>query len=126
MAKLSCPDCGKELDTVTVERFFTKTFDVDYDGKALMERPDSPENGWSHDDTAYHCPNCDSLNVDDLFHTFSEKKWRWRCRYCEHLKNAAPPRAKYIGKCEFDLQPQSCGQYQPAACYEGHDPMKEQ
>ena len=46
------------------------------------------------------------------------------CRFCEHLKNAAPPRQKYIGRCEYRLSPETCGKYQLAECYEGHDPRE--
>ena len=46
------------------------------------------------------------------------------CRYCEHLKEANPPWEKYIGKCKFGLRPDSCGRFELAKCYEGHDPRQ--
>ena len=64
MNKIICPDCGEELDTVSIERFETKTFKLDYT-KKRAEPADSNE--WQFDDFAHHCPYCDSLNVDDLF-----------------------------------------------------------
>lgn len=61
--KLRCPDCKRELDTVIIERFDTKTFAIDYEHRALAPQPDSI---WEFDDWAAHCPYCDSLNVDVL------------------------------------------------------------
>lgn len=46
------------------------------------------------------------------------------CRYCEHLKDVNRPREKYIGMCEFRLQPDTCGRFDLAKCYEGHDPRQ--
>ena len=64
MEKIKCPDCGKELTEVTIERFQDKTFRIDYENKALVRV--YPEQPWETDDYACHCPNCDSLNVDEL------------------------------------------------------------
>ena len=57
--KLVCPDCGKILDTVVIERFDTRTFEIDYEYQRL-----SPDGSWEFDDWAAHCPFCDSLNID--------------------------------------------------------------
>lgn len=46
------------------------------------------------------------------------------CRYCEHLKNLAPPRHKYVGGCEYGEHPNTCGKFELAKCYQGHDPRK--
>jgi hypothetical protein len=45
------------------------------------------------------------------------------CRFCEHLKNVAPPRQKYIGMCGNGKSPDTCGDWQLAECYEGHNPL---
>ena len=47
------------------------------------------------------------------------------CRYCEHLKDVRPPRTRdYIGRCEYRLDPETCGKFELAKCYEGHDPRE--
>ncbi len=46
------------------------------------------------------------------------------CRYCEHLIDVSAPRAKYIGRCEYRLDPENCGKFELAKCYEGHEPWK--
>lgn len=46
------------------------------------------------------------------------------CRYCEHLKDVSRPREKYIGKCEYGLNPETCGKFELAKCYEGQGPRK--
>lgn len=60
--KITCPDCGKMLDTVNIERFDTKSFKVDYEYQRLT--PQFTDSVWEFDDWAAHCPHCDSLNVD--------------------------------------------------------------
>ncbi len=47
------------------------------------------------------------------------------CRYCEHLKDVSRPRGKFIGMCEFRMHPDTCGRFELAKCYEGHDPRTE-
>ena len=45
------------------------------------------------------------------------------CRYCEHLVDKRPPQTEhYIGGCKFDLRPESCGKFQLASIWDGHDP----
>ena len=63
---LRCPDCNAELGTVVVEQFATKTADVNYEAKTITTRNED----WEPNDHAFHCPNCDSLNVDDMFQSF--------------------------------------------------------
>ena len=46
------------------------------------------------------------------------------CRYCEHLKPINRPREKYVGMCEYRLEPDTCGKFELAKFYEGHDPRK--
>jgi len=60
-----CPDCGGALDEVVIERFSHKKFRVDYAERKLVMIDDSP---WELNDLAYHCPQCDSLNVNDALH----------------------------------------------------------
>ncbi len=48
------------------------------------------------------------------------------CRYCENLQDARLPRSnKHVGLCRGeDNDPDTCGKFELAACYEGHDPRK--
>ncbi len=48
----------------------------------------------------------------------------WPCRYCEHLKKLSKGREKFVGGCEYGLLPETCGKFELAKCYEGHDPRK--
>lgn len=49
------------------------------------------------------------------------------CRWCEHLVNLAPPRAKYVGGCEFGLTSENCnGKFELSAIYKGNDPRPKQ
>jgi hypothetical protein len=49
-----------------------------------------------------------------------EMPWADNCRYCQHLVDKRPPRTRhYIGGCEFDLSPDSCGKYTLSSLYEG-------
>lgn len=59
--KALCPDCGKVLDTVIIERFQTKTYDINYENKQIIPKMES----WDENDSAYHCPHCDTLNVNE-------------------------------------------------------------
>lgn len=62
---MKCPDCGAELNTVVVERFQTKTFVVDHEKRQIGPGGFTPPDWWDEpNDYAYHCPECDSLNVD--------------------------------------------------------------
>ena len=49
----------------------------------------------------------------------------WQCRYCEYLKPLNKPGTEYIGGCEFRLLPKTCGKFELAKCYEGHDPRND-
>jgi len=70
---MNCPDCGAELKEVTVERFQTRTFKVDHEKKELT--PVYPHLGWDDaNDYAYHCPSCDSLNVDEMLKEYELKE----------------------------------------------------
>jgi len=51
-------------------------------------------------------------------------KAEWSCRYCENLVALNKPREKYIGGCKFGLRPETCGKFELAKCYEGHDPRE--
>jgi len=67
---MKCPDCGVEVKAVTVERFQTKTFVVDHEKKEIISN--SPSEPWDDaNDYAYHCSNCDSLNVDSMLKQYS-------------------------------------------------------
>ena len=45
------------------------------------------------------------------------------CRCCEYLVDKRPPRTMhYIWRCKFDLLPESCGKFQLASIWDGHDP----
>jgi hypothetical protein len=48
----------------------------------------------------------------------------WSCRYCENLVALNNPREKYVGGCKFGLRPETCGKFELAKCYEGHDPRQ--
>lgn len=61
--KLVCPDCGKILDTVVIERFDHRAFKIDYEYQRLA--PASPISSWEFNDWTAHCPYCDSLNIDE-------------------------------------------------------------
>ena len=50
----------------------------------------------------------------------------YECRYCEHLIDVSPPRANYIGRCEYRLCPETCGRFELAKCYDGHYPTGKQ
>jgi len=52
-------------------------------------------------------------------------KAEWSCRYCENLVALNKPREKYIGGCKFGLRPETCGKFELAKCYEGHDPREQ-
>jgi len=61
---LVCPDCGKVYNDVLVERFEHRIFKIDLVNNKLIENPDMPSR-WEINDWAYHCPHCDSLNIDE-------------------------------------------------------------
>ena len=76
---MNCPDCGEEITTVVVERFQTQTFKVDHLKKEIV--PTNPladaantEDAWETNDHAYHCANCDSLNIDGLLCKYKIKE----------------------------------------------------
>jgi len=73
---MNCPDCGEEIKEVVVERFQTKTFRVDHLNKEIV--PIDPlihkDEDWEVNDYAYHCPKCDSLNVDELLSKYKLKE----------------------------------------------------
>lgn len=58
-----CPDCGKPIIKVLVERFEHRKFIVDHEKKTITPEPGS---SWEFNDSAFHCAECDSLNVDDM------------------------------------------------------------
>jgi ssDNA-binding Zn-finger/Zn-ribbon topoisomerase 1 len=59
-----CPDCHKVCKDLLVERFEHRLFRVDLQTKKLIPNPEYPD--WEYNDHAYHCPNCDSLNIDSI------------------------------------------------------------
>lgn len=59
-----CPDCKMVCKDLMVERFETRIFTVDRQTKKLIPNPIYPD--WELNDHAYHCPHCDSLNIDDV------------------------------------------------------------
>ena len=71
---MRCPDCGAELTSVVAEATRRRRYTVDNENKRLL--PTYPSEGWADvdDDYVCRCPNCDSLNVDDMFdrYTFPE------------------------------------------------------
>jgi len=73
---MKCPDCGAELTEIVAERFQTKTFKVDHENKTIY--PVDPlihrEEDWETNDHAYHCPQCNSLNVDCLLFDYELKE----------------------------------------------------
>jgi len=47
------------------------------------------------------------------------------CRWCSHLVTISPPRAKWVGGCEFRNDSEPCdgaSRFELADCYEGNDP----
>jgi predicted RNA-binding Zn-ribbon protein involved in translation (DUF1610 family) len=74
---MKCPDCGEEITTIVVERFQTKTFKVDHEAKEIV--PIDPlihkDEDWVFSDPyAYRCPNCDSLNINELLSKYKLKE----------------------------------------------------
>ena len=73
---MNCPDCWEEITEVVVERFQTKRFKVDHDAKEIV--PIDPlihhNENWETNDHAYHCANCDSLNIDGLLCKYNLKE----------------------------------------------------
>jgi len=47
------------------------------------------------------------------------------CRWCENLVDINSPRTKWVGGCRFGLRPDTCGKFELAKCYEGHDPRQQ-
>lgn len=45
-----------------------------------------------------------------------------RCRYCENLVTLSRPGEDWVGGCKYGLQPLTCGKFELAKCYKGHDP----
>jgi hypothetical protein len=45
-----------------------------------------------------------------------------RCRFCEHLVTVSPPNEDWVGGCEYKAEPLTCGRFELAKIYEGHDP----
>ena len=69
---MKCPDCGEQIDEVTVERYQTKTFKIDREKKELT--PVYPAQPWElDDDYNYRCPNCDSLNINEMLSKYQLK-----------------------------------------------------
>lgn len=60
---MKCPDCGKEIKEIVIERYMLKRFQVDHDKKELSATSEDP---WDPDDESYRCGYCDSLNIDEL------------------------------------------------------------
>ena len=45
------------------------------------------------------------------------------CRFCQHLVDKRPPRTRhYIGGCDLDLRPESCGKFELATAFWKTDP----
>jgi len=59
-----CPDCNKVCTDILVEKFAHRLFRIDLKAKVITEKPDSLS--WEMNDWAYHCPHCDSLNIDQV------------------------------------------------------------
>jgi len=69
---MKCPDCGTEIKEVVVERFQTQKFKVDHANQEVS--PVFPDGEWDlANDYAYHCPACDSLNVDEMLSKYKLK-----------------------------------------------------
>jgi len=60
--KIQCPDCGKYLDSLSIEKYEYREFKVDYEKKIIY--PDKGQ--WLFDDWAARCPHCGSLNIDSM------------------------------------------------------------
>jgi len=60
---MKCPDCGKTLDRIMVEKWWNKEAALDHNRKVIRE---DNKKDWEHNDTIFHCPYCDSLNVNEL------------------------------------------------------------
>jgi len=58
---LVCPDCGKLCNDVLVERFEHRIYKIDWEKGRFVEQENSQ---WQVNDWAFHCPHCDSLNID--------------------------------------------------------------
>lgn len=64
---MKCPDCGYRLDKVIVEVCKRSLFSIDHRKKEVEIRQDI----WDYDDHMFHCPKCDSLNVDYLLKDYT-------------------------------------------------------
>ena len=64
---LICQDCGKLCTDILVERFDQRIYKLDIEHKKLVSYPKANfyANSWVTDDWAFHCPHCDSLNIDE-------------------------------------------------------------
>ena len=73
---MKCPDCGHEITEVVVERFQTKRFKVAHAAKEIgqMDPLLHADEDWETNDHAYHCPQCDSLNVDEMLSKYKLKE----------------------------------------------------
>jgi DNA-directed RNA polymerase subunit RPC12/RpoP len=69
---MNCPDCGHPIFQVVVERFQTKIFTLNHETKE--KTPLSSAVDWETNDHAYHCANCDSLNIDGLLCKYKIKE----------------------------------------------------
>jgi len=67
---MECPDCGKFIDKVLVEKFSYKEFDINHETKVITPMPN---HDWEYNDYAYRCPNpeCQSLNIDSDLDEYS-------------------------------------------------------
>ena len=73
---MQCPYCGHVISEIVVERSQVKKFKVDHKAKEIV--PIDPlihkEENWENTEYAYRCPDCDSLNVDELLCKYKLKE----------------------------------------------------
>jgi len=71
---MKCPDCGEEITEVRVERTLYRSFKVDHEKKELTPVYPASLMTWADVDDAYRCPNCDSLNINELLSKYKLKE----------------------------------------------------
>ena len=62
---MKCPTCGKELTAVIRQVEMDTVCDLDHENKAIK-----PQTFGEYGDTAYRCPDCGSLNVEELLEDY--------------------------------------------------------
>jgi len=65
---MNCPDCGRFIDKVRIEKHIYMNFDINHEQKVITR---ILNNDWEYDDHACRCPYCDTLNLDSELSEYS-------------------------------------------------------